>query len=264
MGLFNWQEIRGLQQPLADLRTSPDNTVWQACLLAIVAGYADAVGFLAFNAFAGAMTGNTVLLGIALAADNLFDAAQSAGIIAAFVVGVAASAVLRRYVPLAALLGIEAAAIVAAALVAPLVAAPILAFAMGVQNAAMTHFAGTTLNTVVLTGNLQKLVETLLKRDAAVAGDVGGHRRRPAQPVVAGLSRRRGAGSRGLELDSVPALVRAPAARGGAAAQSGLAPRWLNAKWAPTFHRSWRCTGSPAGQASAMILRSCSVTPTPT
>ena len=165
MGLFNWQEIRGLQQPLADLRTSPDNTVWQACLLAIVAGYADAVGFLAFNAFAGAMTGNTVLLGIALAGGNLFDAAQSAVIIAAFVLGVAASAVLRRYVPLAALLGIEAAAIVAAALALPLVAAPILAFAMGVQNATMTHFAGTTLNTVFLTGNLQKLVEILLKRD---------------------------------------------------------------------------------------------------
>ena len=145
---------------------SSDNTVGQACLLAIVAGYADAVGFLAFNAFAGAMTGNTVLLGIALAGNQLAAAAESAGIIAAFAVGVAASAVLRRYVPLAALLGIEAAAIVAAALVMPLVAAPVLAFAMGLQNAAMTHFAGTSLNTVFLTGNLQKLVETLLSRDA--------------------------------------------------------------------------------------------------
>ena len=166
MGLFNWQEIRGLQQPLADLRASSDNTVWQACLLAIVAGYADAVGFLTFNAFAGAMTGNTVLLGIALVAHQFVDAAESAGIIAAFVVGVATSAVLRRYIPLAALLGVEAAAIVVAALVMPLVAAPLLAFAMGLQNAAMTHFAGTTLNTVFLTGNLQKLVETLLRHDA--------------------------------------------------------------------------------------------------
>lgn len=135
-------------------------------MLAIVAGYADAVGFLVFNAFAGAMTGNTVLLGIALAANKLADAAQSAGIIAAFLVGVAASAVLRRFIPLAALLGMEAVAIVAAALVVPLVAAPALAFAMGLQNAAMTHFAGTSLNTVFLTGNLQKLVEILLKRDA--------------------------------------------------------------------------------------------------
>jgi uncharacterized membrane protein YoaK (UPF0700 family) len=156
MGLFNWQEMG----------TSSDNTVWQACLLAIVAGYADAVGFLAFNAFAGAMTGNTVLLGIALATDRLGQAAQSAVIIAAFVAGVAASALLRRHVSLAAILVIEMAAIVVAALVTPPVAAPVLAFAMGLQNAAMTHFAGLSLNTVFLTGNLQKLVETLLRRDA--------------------------------------------------------------------------------------------------
>jgi uncharacterized membrane protein YoaK (UPF0700 family) len=151
---------------VSELEASSHNTVWQACLLAIVAGYADAVGFLVFNAFAGAMTGNTVLLGIALAGNQLAAAAESAGIIAAFVVGVAASALLRRYVPLAALLGLEAAAIVAAALIMPLVAAPALAFAMGLQNAAMTHFAGTSLNTVFLTGNLQKLVESLLDRDA--------------------------------------------------------------------------------------------------
>lgn len=151
------------------LEASSDNTVWQACLLAVVAGYADAVGFLVFNAFAGAMTGNTVLLGIALASQQFAAAAQSAGIIAAFVVGVAASALLRRYVPLAALLGLEAAVIVVAALVMPLVAAAVLAFAMGLQNAAMTHFAGTSLNTVFLTGNLQKLVETLLTRKAQPA-----------------------------------------------------------------------------------------------
>jgi uncharacterized membrane protein YoaK (UPF0700 family) len=117
------------------LEASSDNTVWQACLLAIVAGYADAVGFLVFNAFAGAMTGNTVLLGIALADNQFAAAAESAGIIAAFVVGVAASALLRRHIPLAALPGLETAAIVAAALVMPLVAAPVLAFAMGLQNA---------------------------------------------------------------------------------------------------------------------------------
>lgn len=168
---------------MADLHTSPDNTVWQACLLAIVAGYADAVGFLVFNAFAGAMTGNTVLLGIALAGQQFAAAAQSAGIIAAFVLGVAASALLRRYIPLAALLGLEALAIVTAALVMPLVAAAVLAFAMGLQNAAMTHVAGTSLNTVFLTGNLQKLVETLLRRKAQPA------RSMPEGNAVALLSR---------------------------------------------------------------------------
>jgi len=167
LGLFNWQEMG----------TSSDNTVWQACLLAIVAGYADAVGFLGFNAFAGAMTGNTVLLGIALATDKLADAAQSVAIIAAFLAGVAASALLRRHVSLAAILVIEMAAIVVAALVTPPVAAPVLAFAMGLQNAAMTHFAGLSLNTVFLTGNLQKLVETLLRRDG-----------RPTRPMSEGVA----------------------------------------------------------------------------
>jgi uncharacterized membrane protein YoaK (UPF0700 family) len=115
------------------------------------------VGFLAFNAFAGAMTGNTVLLGIALATDKLAQAAQSAVIIVAFLVGVAASAVLRRSVSLAAILVIEMAAIVVAALVSPPVAAAVLAFAMGLQNAAMTRFAGTSLNTVFLTGTCRSL-----------------------------------------------------------------------------------------------------------
>src|SRR5262245_53827057 len=110
------------------------------------------------------MTGNTVLLGIALAAGEWTGAVQSAVIIAAFLVGVAASAWLRRWLSLAAILVIEMTAIVVAALVTPMVAAPVLAFAMGLQNAAMTHFAGTTLNTVFLTGNLQKLVQSLLRR----------------------------------------------------------------------------------------------------
>jgi uncharacterized membrane protein YoaK (UPF0700 family) len=144
--------------------SSSDNTVWQACILAIVAGYADAIGFLTFGAFAGAMTGNTVLLGIALAGAQYADAAQSAIIIAAFMVGVAFSAVLGSKLPLAAVLGIEAAAIVGAALIAPHFAAPVLAFAMGLQNATMTRFSGTSLNTVVLTGNLQKMIQGFLGR----------------------------------------------------------------------------------------------------
>ena len=151
---------------MADLRSSSDNTAWQACILAIVAGYADAVGFLAFGAFAGAMTGNTVLLGIALAGADFGAAAQSAVIILSFLAGVAASAVLGRKLPLVAILGIEAVAIIAAALIAPLVAAPVLAFAMGLQNATMTRFAGANLNTVVLTGNLQKMVQGFLGRFA--------------------------------------------------------------------------------------------------
>ena len=162
---------------MANLHPSSDSTIWQASILVIVAGYADAVGFLTFGAFAGAMTGNTVLLGIALAGRDFGAAAQSVIIIASFLMGVAASAVLGRRFPLTAIFGIEAAAIVGAALVAPLVAAPVLAFAMGLQNATMTRFAGASLNTVVLTGNLQKMMQNFLGRFIGST--------RPAQSEVA-------------------------------------------------------------------------------
>ena len=154
---------------MAKPTTAPDNAIWQACLLAMVGGFSDAVGFLTFGAFAGAMTGNTVLLGIALASAKFVQAAQSAGIIAAFLVGVAVSAVLRHYLSIAALLVLEVAVIVVAALLDPLGAALVLALAMGLQNAAMTHFAGTSINTVVLTDNLQKFILALVRRDRATA-----------------------------------------------------------------------------------------------
>ncbi len=157
MGPFDWQES-------GPRVSSSDNTVWQACILAIVAGYADAIGFLTFGAFAGAMTGNTVLMGIALAGAQYADAVQSAVIIVSFLVGVAFSAALGNKLPLAGILGIEAVAIVGAALIAPHFAALVLAFAMGLQNATMTRFSGTSLNTVFLTGNLQKMMQDFLGR----------------------------------------------------------------------------------------------------
>ena len=103
--------------PQTPPETLADNTIWQACLLAMVGGYADSVGFLTFNAFAGAMTGNTVLLGISLAGQKFAAAGQSALIIAAFLLGVGLSAFLRHVVSLAARLMLEAAVIVAASVV---------------------------------------------------------------------------------------------------------------------------------------------------
>jgi uncharacterized membrane protein YoaK (UPF0700 family) len=112
------------------------------------------------------MTGNAVLLAIALAEHKLGATIASAGIIAAFLAGVAASASLRRVTTLPGLLCLEMAAIILAALVTSLAAAMVLAFAMGLQSAAMTHFAGQSVSsTVFLTGNLQQFVQTLLGHD---------------------------------------------------------------------------------------------------
>ena len=67
-----------------------------ACLLAIVAGYADTVGYLRYDAFAGLMTGNTILLGIDVANGKAQSAAFHVGIVAVFLAGVVASRVLLR------------------------------------------------------------------------------------------------------------------------------------------------------------------------
>jgi len=143
-------------------------------MLTWAAGSVDAISYLGLgHVFTAMMTGNTVLLGIALAEADFGAAAQSAIIIAAFLLGVAASAVLGRRVPLVAVFGMEAAAIVAAAWIAPVFAAPVLAFAMGLQNATMTRFTGTSLNTVVLTGNLQKMMQGLLGRFTGAAKSPG-------------------------------------------------------------------------------------------
>ena len=133
-----------------------------ACLLAIVAGYADTVGYLRYDAFAGLMTGNTILLGIDVANGRAPSAAFHGGIIAVFLAGVIASRVLLQ-LGHAAWLALTVAAIllVVCSFIGRFWAAMLLAFAMGMQNSAANRFNGVALNTVFITGNLQKLGEGL-------------------------------------------------------------------------------------------------------
>ena len=49
----------------------------QAGVLVMIAGYADAIGFLQHRAFAGQMTGNTILLAISLAEGGWSQASTS-------------------------------------------------------------------------------------------------------------------------------------------------------------------------------------------
>lgn len=144
---------------------TPDNSPRQAWVLAVVAGFSDTVGFLTFGAFAGLMSGNTVFLGIALASGRMADALHSLSIIVLFLTGIAAATLLsRKAIPLAGLVALEASVLVIAALLPVVVAAPMLGLAMGIQNAMATHFGGLTLNTVFLTGDLQKLIQSLIDR----------------------------------------------------------------------------------------------------
>ncbi len=135
----------------------------QACLLAAIAGYADAVGLLKNDAFAGLMTGNTILLGIEISKGKFVDALFHTGIIAAFLAGViAARALIRLGLKIWLALSLVALLLVFCSFVARDVAAIVLAFAMGLQNSAANRFGGFALNTVFITGNLQKLGEGLI------------------------------------------------------------------------------------------------------
>lgn len=135
----------------------------QACLLAIIAGYADAVGFLKYDAFAGLMTGNTILLGVELSRNNPTQALFHCVIIAVFLAGVIFSRVLLRigakpWLPLTS----TSALLVLSGFTGNPYAPLTLALAMGMQNSAANRFNGVALNTVFITGNLQKLGEGLI------------------------------------------------------------------------------------------------------
>lgn len=135
----------------------------QACVLAVIAGYADTIGFLRFDAFAGLMTGNTILLGIGLASGQLLRAALYGAIIGVFLAGVLLSrALLQLGAAQWMVLTVTAALHVACSFLGKRWAALLLALAMGMQNSAATRFGGVTLNTVFITGNLQKLGEGLI------------------------------------------------------------------------------------------------------
>ncbi|HJT05497.1 MAG TPA: YoaK family protein [Stellaceae bacterium] len=135
----------------------------QACVLAVIAGYADTVGFLRFDAFAGLMTGNTILLGISLANAQLVRAAVYGAIIGTFLAGVLLSrALLQLGAAQWMALTVTSALHVACGFLGRRLAALLLALAMGMQNAAATRFGGVSLNTVFITGNLQKLGEGLV------------------------------------------------------------------------------------------------------
>jgi uncharacterized membrane protein YoaK (UPF0700 family) len=152
----------------------------QASALAIIAGYADTIGFLHFGAFAGLMTGNTILLGTEIATGQFERAVFHILIIAAFLVGVMLSRALmgfgwRSWLPLS----FAGVLLAVSSFIEKDLGAILLALAMGTQNSAANRFGGVALNTVFITGNLQKLGEELValitrSRDDSKAGSGAG------------------------------------------------------------------------------------------
>jgi uncharacterized membrane protein YoaK (UPF0700 family) len=140
----------------------------QATILTVIAGIADAVGYITMGGvFAANMTGNTVLAGIAAAQRDYTDAWHHLAPLLAFFMGAMLSRLLLRlsHKPTAGLL-VEAAllAVVGFLTIDRELAVLIVALAMGVQASAITHFAGNAVSTVVVTSTLARTADTLLDR----------------------------------------------------------------------------------------------------
>ena len=147
---------------------SPTRDTLRATILTLIAGIADAVGYITMGGvFAANMTGNTVLAGIAAAQRNYTDAWRHLAPLLAFFLGAMLSRLLLRlwHKPNACLL-VEAAllAVVGFLPISRESAVLILAVAMGVQASAITHFSGNAVSTVVVTSTLARTADTVLDR----------------------------------------------------------------------------------------------------
>ena len=134
--------------------------MFRVTVLAIIAGYADTIGYLHLNAFAGLMTGNTILMGIELATAKYGQAAFHGAIIAMFLFGVIFGRIIvRAGLEVFRALMVTSGLLIVSSLADKFWGALLLALGMGIQNSSANRFGGITLNHVFITGNLQKIGE---------------------------------------------------------------------------------------------------------
>lgn len=146
--------------------------VWLMMTLTVVTGALDAVGYLGLDrVFTGNMTGNVVILGMGIAAEEGLPVAGPLGALIAYVVGAAVAGRLvrrgtRGWGPaVTATLGVNAALLVAVATalllvpvhggsLAGILAAATIAVAMGAQASVARFLAVTDMTTVVVTSTI--------------------------------------------------------------------------------------------------------------
>ena len=140
----------------------------QATLLTLVAGLADAVGYVAMGGvFAANMTGNTVLAGLSLGEGDFDLAAKRLAPLVTFFVGAMLARLLLRLFHRPAVPLLVEAALLAVVGLLPIGREPslmLVALAMGLQASAITHFGGTSVSTVVVTSTLARIAEATLDR----------------------------------------------------------------------------------------------------
>nr|WP_321983355.1 YoaK family protein [uncultured Lichenicoccus sp.] len=151
---------------------------FRASWLALIAGLCDGLGWLQTGLFAAQMTGNTALLGVALAERHWGGAAQKAAAIFCFLAGSLVSRLLlrpgqgSRQGRVLAILVATLLIVLAAFLPRP-VNVLVLGAALGGQNAVFTRFGGQSINTSFVSGDLQKLGQVLASLMAGTALDDG-------------------------------------------------------------------------------------------
>jgi uncharacterized membrane protein YoaK (UPF0700 family) len=135
-----------------------------AFAFAAIAGYADAIGYLRYKAFAGMMTGNTVLMGLAFFHRADLPVGNYAAVLAIFfVTSLIALAALRWRCPPLVLLAAEAVALLLPEIIRGPWAIASLVIAMGLQNPLAQRF-GLALSTTFITGDILRFGEGLVGR----------------------------------------------------------------------------------------------------
>lgn len=131
-----------------------------AAMLALVAGFADAYGYLGWHLFGANMTGNTVIFAI-----SLFSSPERAGLPLMLIVLFFAGSILGRLIVerFSSYNGLyaEAGLLVVAALAPRHATLPVISLAMGLQNTALGTFAGVAANTSFLSGDYTKLGQVI-------------------------------------------------------------------------------------------------------
>lgn len=127
-------------------------------LLCLTGGSADAISYVRYDTFVGAMTGNTVLIGLDLAAGRIDRAGFHLAIVAVFLAGVIATqTALKAKIPASAPLVLTAILLGGSELIGGEWSTALCAVALGMQCTAVREIGGVSLSTVFITGNLVRL-----------------------------------------------------------------------------------------------------------
>lgn len=130
----------------------------RTALLSLVGGSADAIGYLRFGTFVGAMTGNTVLLGIDMVEWRPGRALYHVAIVAVFLLAViAARAALLSKLPVVVPLTLTALMLAGSQWIGSEWSAAVSAAALGLQSGTVRRIGGVEVNTAFITGDLVRL-----------------------------------------------------------------------------------------------------------